>query len=535
MEPGLKLSAGIQTFERLIDENCIYVDKTKHLVEMIDNGSAYFLSRPRRFGKSLTVTTFDALFSGNKNLFKGLYAEEFLNRPDFKPSPVISLDMSMINTSQGIDILTESIKQITLEMADRLKVEIPQNLSYSDTFRNLIENTAKKYSTKVVVLVDEYDNPFTDFIDNPEMAEKVRNLLRNYYKQIKAKEKYIKFIFITGISKFTKMGVFSTLNNLVDISLRDEYITLCGYTEEEIIKYFPDYLEAIANKFKISIDELIERMRKFYNGFSFNGVTKLYNPFSTLEFLGEKNFFSFWIDTGSTSMIAKYLKTQKVTVEEFRGLQVSLDFAKSPGEIEKTPPQGFLYQAGYLSLRKDENDNYFLDYPNTEVLNSMSRLLTENIFNDDANFYQTSVINAITNKNAEKLIKALNGLLANIPYDDYTKSAERYIEYHDCKIPAHEWLYRSTMLAFFRGCGMSAIGEFQTNLGRPDLLVSYKNSTWIMEIKVAYKGDSPHEKLEEALQQIKDKNYATPFPEAVCITMAIEDEKRQIMEWRIES
>ena len=538
MDAKLILPAGIQTFEKLRNMNCVYVDKTKYLVGLIDSGGAYFLSRPRRFGKSLTVTTFESLFLGDKKLFKGLYAEEFLNRPDFKPSPVIRLDMSKTTTSKGFDKIELSLQLDTLSVAKELDVEIQKDIPSDKMFSELIINTSKKYSSKVVILIDEYDAPYTNFIDDPNMANKVRDLLRDYYSMIKANDNYIRFVFIIGISKFTKMGVFSSLNNLVDISLREEYITLCGYTEEEIIKYFPDYLEIAANKFGISIDELIEKMRKYYNGFSFDGITKLYNPFSTLEFLGEKNFFSFWIDTGSTSMIAKYLKNKKLTVEEFRNFKISMDFAKSPGEIETTPPHGFLYQAGYLSLRKDENDNFSLDYPNTEVLNSMSRLFSQNILldnKDDFTYCRSDLLDALDSNDYELIVEVFNRLLASIPYDDFEGAAKRNVRKNKYGYTAKEWMYRSVILSFLRGCGVVVFAEMHTNLELPDLVLSYCNKIWVIELKVATKNEKPKTKIEEAMRQIKDKNYAKPYPEAICFAMAIDDEKRQIGEWRAES
>ena len=266
----LKLPIGIQTFEEIRTDGNVYIDKTKYLVDMIDKGKIYFLARPRRFGKSLTVSTFDALFSGEKNLFKGLYAEAFLNRPDFKPSPVIRLDMSDITTNRGIENMEVSIQNLTRNVARNLGVELSNTPLAGDLLSELIESTAKKYNQKTVILIDEYDSPYTDFVNHHEMAEKVRNVLRNYYVRIKTKDEYIRFTFITGISKFAKFGVFSTLNTPLDISMMPEYAEICGYTEEEIIRYFPDYLEETASKMKISIPELIEKMRYYYNGFTFD-------------------------------------------------------------------------------------------------------------------------------------------------------------------------------------------------------------------------------------------------------------------------
>jgi len=343
----LKLPAGIQTFEEIRKDGYVYVDKTKYLVELINTGKIYFLARPRRFGKSLTVSTFDALFSGKKELFNGLYAEEFLNRPDFEPSPIIWLDMSKVITNRGLDGVENTIAKQVKDIATHLDVSLSDSNYPGSLFDDLIVNTYKKYQQKVVILVDEYDSPYVEFVDNSKMAKDVRDVLRNYYVQIKANEKYIRFVFITGISKFARFGVFSVLNNTTDISLMPAYAEMCGYTEEEIHQYFPDYLDETAKEMKITTSELIEKMRYYYNGFTFDREirAKLYNPFSTLSFFQEKEFFNYWIDTGRSKMIADYLKHRNLTVEQFRNFPISNDFAKSPGDVDTTHPKAFCISA----------------------------------------------------------------------------------------------------------------------------------------------------------------------------------------------
>jgi len=291
----LKLPIGIQTFEEIRTDGYVYVDKTKYLINMIDTGKIFFLARPRRFGKSLTISTFDALFSGKKELFKGLYAEEFLNRPNFQPSPVIRLDMSKVTTEEGMENLRLSITKLTREAAENFGIELSDTQINGDLLRELISSAAKQYKQKVVILLDEYDKPYTDFVNEPEMAEEVRKALRSYYVQIKANDEYIRFTFITGISKFAKFGVFSTLNTPLDISLSPKYAQVCGYTEEEIIQYFPDYLDETADYMQITTPELIEKMRGYYNGFSFDSgaKVKLYNPYSTLSFFENMTFINF--------------------------------------------------------------------------------------------------------------------------------------------------------------------------------------------------------------------------------------------------
>lgn len=534
----LKLPIGIQTFEEIRTENYVYIDKTKYLVKLIDSGKIYFLARPRRFGKSLAVSTLNALFSGKKELFKGLYAEEFLNRPNFMPSPVISLNMSSITTNQGIDMMELSLRRLTIEIANRYDVEVPENLSSGDTLRNLIINTAKKYNQKVVVLLDEYDNPYTDFVNDPEMAEKVRNLLRNYYVQIKANDEYIRFTFITGISKFAKFGVFSTLNTPHDISMMPEYAEICGLTENEITEYLPDYLDETANEMQITTKELIEKMRYYYNGFSFDkyAQTRLYNPYSTLAFFRDRDFSNYWIETGNSKVIADYLKNKNLTVEQFRNFSVSRDFAKSPGDLDTTPPHGFLYQGGYLTLRPGIGDSLSLDYPNNEVLNSMSSLLVQNILHDNDDDFsrcRNELLTGLISVNHKKVVSAFNRLLASIPYDDFAKAARNAISDNEYNYQPQEWLYRSTILAFLRGCGVLVFAEMHTNLGRSDIVAIYCGKTWVIELKVAYKDQKPAEKAEEALRQIIGKNYAGIYPEAICIGLAIDDSFRQITELRI--
>jgi hypothetical protein len=453
-----------------------------------------------------------------------------LNRPDFEPSPVIWLNLSKVTTSQGLQVMERSLQDVTMEVVERLGVDVPKDLSASDTFRRLILSTADKYKQKVVVLLDEYDAPYTDFVNEPDMAKKVRDILRDYYVQIKSNEKHIRFVFITGISKFAKIGVFSTLNVTSDVSLNPNYAEMCGYTEDEIKKYFPDYLEETAEYMQITTDELIEKMRYYYNGFSFDREAKarLYNPFSTLSFFEEKEFFNYWIDTGRSKVIADYMKNQNLTVEQFRNYPISRDFAKSPGDVDTAPPEAFLYQCGYLTLREGTTENLSLDYPNTEVLNSMSALLTQNIFSQVANVIQSELLTAFYYHDIDKIVEVFNRLLAGIPYDDFENAAKQSIYFNRYQFSVQEWLYRSTIFSFLRGCGVATVAEMHSNLGRADLVVSHKGKTYVIEIKVAYAGDSPAKKAEEALRQIIDKNYAGQFPDAIGIGMAIDDTKRQI-------
>ena len=535
----LKLPIGIQTFEDIRTEGYVYVDKTKYLVNLIDTGKIYFFARPRRFGKSLTISTFDAMFSGKKELFNGLYAEEFMSRPEFKPSPVIRLDMSKVATNKGIEGVDQSILNLTRQVAKKLHVEVSDTQLVGDLLSELIAATATQYNQKVVMLVDEYDKPYTDFVNDSNMAEKVREELRNYYIQIKSQDEYIRFTFITGISKFARFGVFSTLNTPLDISMMQKYAELCGYTEEEIIQYFPDYLDETAGEMFISTPDLIEKMRYYYNGFSFDSKAdvRLYNPYSTLCFFEKQEFSNFWMLSGKPKFIADYMRGRNLTVEQFHNFPVSRNFIENPGDMDTTPPQGFLYQSGYLSLRPGITDDLSLDYPNTEVLNAMSELVTENILRyKDESYSQcrSDLLAGLVDKNKENVIDAFNCLLASIPYDDFTSAAKQNISYNKYDMKPQEWLYRAAIYGFLQGCGVVVASEMHTNRGRADLVVSHKGKVWVIELKVAHEGESAEAKAKEAFTQIIEQNYAKPYPEAFCIGLAIDNSLRQITHSKAE-
>jgi hypothetical protein len=531
-----KLPAGIQTFEEIIEDKYIYVDKTRMLVNLIKNGKVYFLARPRRFGKSLTLSTLEAMFQGRKELFKGLYAEEWLNRPEFKQSPVIRLSLNKVSTNQGLEILNASLIKHIKDTASLLDVNLTESMVAGDLFGDLIIKLYKKHSEKVVILIDEYDKPYIDYVDDPAEAEKVRDILANVYVQVKANDEYTRFVLLTGISKFARLGVFSRLNNLTDISMNSKYAALCGITHDELLQNFSVHLELTAEEMQITKDELIEKMESFYDGFSFNGKIRLYNPYSVLRFFEDKSFGNYWFDGGTSTMIAKYLKDKDLTVEQFRNYPVSEDFVRNPGEMDSAPPEGFLYQGGFLTLREGVASDFALDYPNKEVLNAMSRLVSKNAIlsaRGDYTRYYYDTVKALLNKNCPDLVNVLNRLLASIPYDDYKQKAEDSIVYNDYQFSPKEWFYRAVILTFLRGCEISVVAEMHTNKGRADLVLNYKRQIWIIEIKVACEGESPAAKAEEAYRQIFEKNYAKPYPNAICIGMAIDDEKRQITEYRM--
>jgi len=527
-----ELPTGLQEFEHIRTSNAIYVDKTDMIHRIVSGARKhFFIARPRRFGKTLMCWTLDALFSGKRELFEGLA----ISKTDWswESWPVIHLDMSKVETAYGVDGVKEAVMLQVKNAAAELEIDLDGLTMPGSMITKVIVDAAKKHGKPAAVIVDEYDKPFLDFYDNPPMAQEVRSIMRGCYSQLKANERHMRLLFMTGISKFTKAGVFSTLNNLNDLSLDENFGTMFGYTERELTECFGEHIEATAAKLQIPADQLIEKMRLHYNGFCFDGESRVYSPFSVLNFFQTGKFDNFWMESASPKIIADYMKGKNLTVEQFRGMFVSRNFVRDPGEIETTPPEGFLYQSGYLTLKESIDREYMLDYPNVEVLDAMSELVAGNMVQGGGGDFpdlRTSLLESLANDSDELLIETINRLLASIPYDDYASAARQGRRIGGGKLTAQEWLYRSTILAFLRGCGVLAFGEMHGSQGRSDLLVIHRNVPWVVEIKVAADGDSA-EKAREAMAQINDRQYADPYKDGRKVAIAIDDKTRQIGEW----
>ncbi|MDR1166235.1 MAG: ATP-binding protein [Deltaproteobacteria bacterium] len=547
------LPIGIQTFEKIINDHYFYLDKTDIIARMIEEkAAAYFLARPRRFGKSLLLSTLEALFSGQREFFAGLAIEKKLDEEIFAARPVIRLDMSYAQTDMGLVEFRRTLGELTSSSAiwqggrwslTRFLSSSPKsfifnqadNLSPAEILTKLIEKLAKKSGRKVAVLIDEYDKPYLDLLKKPDEAEEIREALRAYYTILKASDKHISFIFITGISKFTRMGVFSAMNNIRDISVCPEYAALCGFTHEELAERLGEQVNEAASKLGKKRDDLLEELRAYYDGFSFDGVTRVYNPFSTLLFLVEKRFDNYWFDSGTSQVIAQYIQDKRLTVEEFRGMEVSRAFVKNPGEINNSGPEGFLYQAGYLSVRAGKDDNIFtLDYPNREVYESMSRLLVDNFVGNaaKADGARVNLRRALGNGDVDSLIRIFNELLAKIPYDIYSKANRKTIEVNNIVINFNEWLFHANILSFLIGAGLDARAENHTSHGQSDLVIIHGGRAWVLELKmVRNKNDADVAKT--ALKQIMEKDYAGPYANPILLGIAINESKRAISAWEI--
>ncbi len=481
-----KLPIGISTLKTIIEEDYLYVDKTDIAQQLIENGQYYFLSRPRRFGKSLFLDTLRTIFEtdeSDKELFKGLHIYE--NGYEFKKHPVIR-----ISFNDGDFTTTETFKQSIYEILDKnqrdLDVKCPKDFSSSGCFKRLIEEAYKKYNKKVVILVDEYDKPILDNIDNKIEATKRRDELKNFYSVIKGSDEYIKLVFITGVSKFSKVSLFSGLNNIDDITLTKRYSTICGYTQNDIQAVFSKHLEK----------QDFEKIKKWYNGYKFLGEG-VYNPFDILLFISnEFEYRNYWFSTATPTFLLKIIEKNNYFLPNLENI-VKDEAMLNSFDVDYIELETLMWQTGYLTISETfdtpKGIRYKLSIPNQEVKISlmgsiadfMSKIQNSVIVNDN-------IMYALLENDFTKLEINIKSLFASIPYNLFTNN----------KMYQYEGYYVSVFYAYMKALGFDLVGEDCTSKGRIDLTIKLDTAIYIIEFKTD--GTS-------ALQQIKDKNYQEKY------------------------
>jgi len=458
-----KLPIGIQTFSEIIKEDYLYVDKTKKIYELISTGKTYFLSRPRRFGKSLLISTLEEIYKGNKELFKGLdiYKEDY----SWESHPIVRIDFSKIN-KDSLSLLKTDLS-ITLQIiAKEHGIDsLDKNLEVTIYFKLLIKELSQ--INKVTILIDEYDAPIIKHLGkDKELAIKMREFLKNFYTIIKGEDEYIKFVLLTGVSKFSKVGVFSGLNNLQDITMTTQYADLVGWSQKELEDKFPDYIKELAKKEEISKKEVIEKIRHWYNGYQFSseGEKQVYNPFSNLLLFKQQQFKFHWFETGTPTFLVNLVKEKNssLPIEETISLKVTEE-AFSSYEIEDLSPAALLFQTGYLTIEKASNTDfgiqYSLDFPNFEVKRAFGNALLSS-FSQIKNIltpsYLDRLLGSLKEKDFETFFETLRIFFANIPYDIHL-SNEKY--------------YQTIFYLVFTLLGLKTQVEVRTNKGRIDAVV----------------------------------------------------------------
>ena len=483
-----KLPIGIQTFERLIEENYLYIDKTKEAYDLIESGSVfYFLSRPRRFGKSLFLSTLHSIFDAKKELFEGLY---IYDKYDWSQKyPVIKIDF--FGDLRSGDALKRRIFNVLKSNQKDLDVECTFTEDFSGCMEELIKVTYEKYNQQVVVLIDEYDKAILDNLDQMDVAYENREIIKGLYTVLKGCEPYLKFVFLTGVSKFSKASIFSGLNMLQDISLNPIYGNICGYTQRDIETTILPYLDGVD----------LEKLKVWYNGYNFL-KDPLYNPFDILLFINNQySYDNYWFSTGTPTFLIKLIEKNNYFLPNLANITVGKEILDS-FDIDNIDLEVILYQAGYLTIDKRIIEDmgfmttisYKLKIPNMEVKASFNDFIIDNLTKQTTQKlnYKRDIYFALAQKNLEKFHQTLVAIFASIPYNNYTNNT----------MQNYEGFYASVVYVYLQSLGLDIIGEDVTNRGRIDLSVKLNNLIYIIEFKVG---------SEDALEQIKQKNYAQKY------------------------
>ena len=514
----MKLPIGIQDFEKIRTSGYLYIDKTEHVYRLVSEGSYYFLSRPRRFGKSLLLSTIKALFLGKRELFKGLAIDQKEDW-DWAVHPVLHLDLNT-NKYDKAEVLEQKLDE-SLNEWEALYDCARSDLPFGMRFEKVIKAAYEKTGQRVVILVDEYDKPLLQAIGNRELQDEYRGTLKGFYGALKSMDGCIRFAMLTGVTKFGKVSVFSDLNNLEDISLDYAYHDVCGITEQELLSYFPTQIDALAERGKLTREECIEKLRKMYDGYHFcEDAPGMYNPFSVLNTLDRKKFASYWFETGTPTYLVTLLRRHHYNLEEMPKAEIATDVLNLI-DSSSTNPIPVIYQSGYLTIKgyKEEFDKYILGFPNEEVKRGFVKFLAPTYLSNSEKgtaFDVERFTEDVRGGMPEQFCKRLQSLLASAPYDTQM---------------TWEGNYRNVMWVVFTMMGFYSQAEYKTSDGRIDLLIETADYRYVMEFKL-------DGSAEQALQQIKDKNYLLPFTldskKTYMIGMNFSNDTRTIEKYIIE-
>lgn len=486
-----KYPIGIQTFLKIREEGFYYVDKTSMIYELAKNRICYFLSRPRRFGKSLLISTLEAYFEGRKELFEGLTIAEL--EKDWVKHPVLRLDFSGGNyTVDGG--LEQKLAVYLSELEDRYEIDQQfRDMAPGIRFQNLIKTAHEKTGQKVVVLIDEYEKPVLEAYGNALLQEKHRALLRSMYEKLKQEDAHIRFALITGVTKIGKMSIFSALNNLKDISHDEKYSAICGISEDETLEHFSEDIEAVAIKNNITSDDVIARLKEKYDGYHFTpGGPGLYNPFSLFNAFEDKDFRSYWFATGTPDILVCKLKQNHWRLDDLNGVTATGSDLDNL-DLDSENPIPLLYQTGYLTIKdyRRRFDKYILGFPNREVEEGFIQYLVPFYCKPrrHRDFDIEYFVEELESGQIDNFMKRIEVLLADCPYEII-----RDKEVH----------FQNFLFILIKLVGYYVHAEYSIADGRIDMILECDKYLYIFEFKY-------NSTAEAALNQIKDKNYSLPF------------------------
>lgn len=509
-----KLALGSQEFSEVIGNNCIYVDKTENIHTLVATGKYYFLSRPRRFGKSLLCNTLKELFLGNKELFKDLWIYDNWDWETIYP--VIKISFSNIDHEKlGLE---QAISDELDIIANKCSVALKRK-TVATKFKELIIKLSEK--AQVAIIIDEYDKPIIDYLDDLETAEKNRQILKNFYSVLKDADKHIKFLFITGVSKFSKVSIFSDLNNLEDITINENYTQIVGWTKQEIEDYFMEYVESIKMKFEGIYLDIMMEIKNWYNGYSWDGITHVYNPVSLMNLFKNRDFRNYWFETGTPTMLMNIIKNRKLTAFDIENTYTSSRILDKY-DFKNIDFNSLLFQTGYLTIKNYDLafGEITLGYPNKEVAQSFSEnilsVLTSDRLEETDNLLHR-IRRSFMHDEMDKFIKYVNIIFKDIPYT-IIDDKEKY--------------YHSLFYLIMKLTGYKIDAEVLTIDGRIDAVVRTDDNIFIIEFKI-------DQSAQKAIEQIKNKKYAEKYADGkrqvTLLGINFDTEKKRVDDYILET
>ena len=519
---GRRYPLGLQTFERIIVEKYVYVDKTELVYNMTHESTYCFLSRPRRFGKSLLVTTLKAYFQGKKDLFKGLAIDGL--ETEWTAYPVFHFDLSC-SKYYRIENLHSTLNLLISNYEKTYHIESDRNVSYGYRLKRVIEAAVEQTGQKAVVLIDEYDAPMHDSMKDEKLQDEIRDVMRDFFSSLKSEEDSLRFVFMTGISKVSQLSIFSELNNITNISMEDEYSSVCGISKEELLEYFHVDIEDLAKANKITSDEAVAQLKFHYDGYHFSGNgADMFNPYSLFHTFRRNEFDSYWFSTGTPTFLIELLREKNIDILQMEDVWTSTDRFDTPTE-RITDPIPVLYQSGYLTI-KDYNSFgkvYKLAFPNEEVRkgfsNSLFRYYAPDCMDDRDAITMAWIRNFIlsTEDNMEAFLPHLQTFYKKFPYT-LINNNERH--------------YQAVLYTILLMLGCDVTPEVPTSDGRIDMVLKTKRCIYILELKYKKNADT-------AIDQIETKDYAAAFADdkrkKYKVGIYFSEDRKSIDDWKVEA
>ena len=520
-----RYGVGVQTFADMIERNCVYVDKTKYIWQMAQSGGkSFFLARPRRFGKSLLISTMKAYFEGRRELFRGLYIDKV--EKEWTRYPVIRIDLSS-GKYYELERLHGTIGGILRRLEEEWNVKCYDEYNYDDRLSNLILSAHEKTGQKVVVLIDEYDAPMLDSIGNPELQDQIRQRIRNLFSPLKAQGDHLRLVFLTGISKFSQLSVFSELNNLNTLTFDPAYEGICGITEEELLTQMrPDIewlAEAMSELRPMTYDDCVAELKHRYDGYHFTDrMTDIYNPWSVVNAFEKGRIQNFWFSTGTPTSLIQLLQSKEMDLPLLEGFDVDMERFDMPTE-RISDPVPVLYQSGYLTIKAYHADTgeFTLGFPNREVYEGFAKSLYQ-YYSPESTGSRSAVASAFRKLRVKRItmqdfLEVVKKWYRGIPYSITAKNQ-------------NEQLYQSLLYALLAGCGADVQAEAQTSDGRMDIALKMPDAIYVLEFKY-------DKTVEAAMEQMERKDYGVLFaadPRPVyAVGLNIDSEQRSISSYDI--